>query len=36
MIKTECPKEAILLSINRPVAYKNYILLNGVPIIVFK
>ena len=36
MIKTECPKEAILLSKNMPIAYKNYILLNGIVVIVFR
>ena len=35
MLKTESPKEAILLSKNMPIAYKNYILLNGVVVIAF-
>ena len=35
MLKTESPKEAILLSKNMPVAYKNYILLNGIVVIAF-
>ena len=35
MLKTDSPKEAILLSRNMPVAYKNYILLNGIVIVAF-
>ena len=35
MLKTDSPKEAILLSKNMPVAYKNYILLNGIVIVAF-
>jgi hypothetical protein len=35
MLKTDSPKEAILLSKNMPVAYKNYILLNGIVVVAF-
>jgi|TARA_R110000744_G_scaffold16223_1_gene44804 hypothetical protein len=35
MLRTDSPKEAILLSKNMPVAYKNYILLNGIVVVAF-
>ena len=35
MKKAKTSKEAILMSLNTPVRYKEYIILNGVPIIRF-
>jgi len=35
MKKAKTSKQAILMSLNTPVRYKEYIILNGVPIIRF-
>ena len=36
ILKTKCPRTAIIQSYTRPIAYKDHILLDGVVIIKFK
>ena len=35
ILKTKCPRTAILTSYKRPVLYKNIVLLNGAVVIKF-
>ena len=36
LLKINNPRNAIIESYNRPIAYKNYILLNGKVVVKFK
>jgi len=36
ILKIKCPRTAIITSYNRPVLYKNHILLNGAVVVRFR
>ena len=36
ILKTKCPRTAIITSYKRPVLYQNYVLLNGAVKVVFR